>query len=113
VDHVVDRDDPIHKYTLHMWVLIPLSQTPVLIFHAALIAYRIVQGQRVIRALSQSANDRLSRTLVIILESAAIYSSALVVLITCYVVKTNAQYTILDIVRTSKLLGSTGVLIIS
>ncbi|KAJ7439123.1 hypothetical protein FB451DRAFT_1302840 [Mycena latifolia] len=61
-----------------------------------LIGYRIIQSQRSIQKLIEVTNDRLWNTLIIIVESAAIYSSVLIVLISCYLLDSNAQYIVLD-----------------
>ncbi|KAJ7463695.1 hypothetical protein FB451DRAFT_1265247 [Mycena latifolia] len=62
-----------------------------------IVGSKILLSQRSIRTLSQAASQRLWNTLIIILESAAIYSSVLIVLITCYLVGSFSAYTVLDI----------------
>jgi hypothetical protein len=64
-----------------------------------LIAFRIIQSQRTLRKLSTASSARLFNTLVIILESAAIYSSATIVLLTTTVIGTNSAFVVLDMVR--------------
>ncbi|KAJ7480878.1 hypothetical protein FB451DRAFT_1238659 [Mycena latifolia] len=61
-----------------------------------LIGYRIIQSQRAIQKLCEVASDRLWNTLIIIVESAAIYSSVLIALICCYVLGSDAQDIVLD-----------------
>lgn len=75
-----------------------------------LIAFRIVQSQRTLRKLSTASSARLFNTLVIILESAAIYSSATIVLLTTTVIGTNSAFVVLDM--TVSIVGITFTMII-
>ncbi len=59
-----------------------------------LIAFRLIQSYRSVAPYSQS--KRLISTLIIIVESAAIYSSALTALVTLYLLGSNGQYVTLD-----------------
>lgn len=67
----------------------------------ALIALRIIRNRMSFSpaGLARNGRDPLWTSLIIILESAALYSSALIVLIVLYLLDSNAQYVALDIVR--------------
>ncbi|KAK0432119.1 hypothetical protein ARMSODRAFT_1083112 [Armillaria solidipes] len=73
-----------------------------------LIAFRLIQSHRSVAPYSQS--KRLISTLIIIVESAAIYSSALTALVTLYVLGSNGQYVALDM--TAPIIGITFSMII-
>lgn len=62
----------------------------------ALIAYRILSIQRAIHGLAQVNTARSA--LMMILESAAVYSASVVSLMITYTLNSNAQYTVLDLV---------------
>ncbi|KAJ6544149.1 hypothetical protein B0H19DRAFT_1267452 [Mycena capillaripes] len=69
-----------------------------------LIAYRIIRNRMTFIAINSSGSrgrDPLMTSLIIILESAAIYSSALIILIVLYLLDSNAQYIALDIAVSS------------
>ncbi|KAJ6518274.1 hypothetical protein C8R47DRAFT_9817 [Mycena vitilis] len=76
------------------WYAMNLSTN---IICTSLVAFKIIQGQRAVRKLSKVSSDRLWNTLVIILESAALYSAALIVLMTTTLLGTNSAFTALDI----------------
>ncbi len=69
----------------------------------ALIAYRILSIQRAIRGLAQVNTARSA--LMMILESAAVYSASVVSLMITYTLNSNAQYTVLDLVSSESLFG--------
>ncbi|KAK0213523.1 hypothetical protein IW262DRAFT_311893 [Armillaria fumosa] len=73
-----------------------------------LIAFRLIQSHRSVAPYSQS--KRLISTLIIIVESAAIYSSALIALVTLYILGSNGQYVALDM--TAPIIGITFSMII-
>ncbi|KAJ7673978.1 hypothetical protein DFH06DRAFT_1445528 [Mycena polygramma] len=62
------------------------------------IAYRIL-GTRMAMHKRNAQNSRVYSALIIFLESAGIYSSSLTVLLVLYVLGTNAQYIVLDVVN--------------
>lgn len=68
-----------------------------------LIAYRILNIQRAVRGLAQVNTARSA--LMMILESAAVYSASVVSLMVTYTINSNAQYTVLDL--TAPLIGIT------
>ncbi|KAK0222212.1 hypothetical protein IW262DRAFT_1460514 [Armillaria fumosa] len=68
-----------------------------------LIAYRILSIQRAVRSLAQVNTARSA--LMMILESAAVYSASVVSLMITYSLNSNAQYTVLDL--TAPLIGIT------
>ncbi|KAJ7659557.1 hypothetical protein DFH06DRAFT_1194596 [Mycena polygramma] len=70
----------------------------------AAIAYRIL-GTRMALHKHNNQNSRVYSALIIFLESAAIYSSSLTVLLVLYVLNSNAQYIVLDVV--TSLIGIT------
>ncbi|KAJ7141765.1 hypothetical protein C8R43DRAFT_1200788 [Mycena crocata] len=80
------------------WISLTLATNLVC---TCLIAFRIIRSQMAVRKFLMSSvgqrRSHLLSSLIIIVESAAIYSSALVALIICYLMKTNAQYIMLDI----------------
>ncbi|KAK0460065.1 uncharacterized protein EV420DRAFT_249340 [Desarmillaria tabescens] len=69
----------------------------------SLIAYRILSIQRAIHGLAQVNTARSA--LMMILESAAVYSASVISLMITYTLNSNAQYTVLDL--TSPLIGIT------
>ncbi|KAK0430728.1 hypothetical protein EV421DRAFT_243306 [Armillaria borealis] len=69
----------------------------------SLIAYRILSIQRAVRGLTQVNTARSA--LMMILESAAVYSASVVSLMITYTLNSNAQYTVLDL--TAPLIGIT------
>ncbi|KAK6966523.1 hypothetical protein R3P38DRAFT_2754699 [Favolaschia claudopus] len=75
-----------------------------------LVAFRIIRGQSSVRNLSKSSGSSLRNTLIIILESAAIYSASTLVLMTTTLIGTNASFLVLDI--TVAVVGITFTLII-
>ncbi|KAJ7320874.1 hypothetical protein DFH08DRAFT_388532 [Mycena albidolilacea] len=78
----------------------------------SLIALRIIRNRMSFSpvGLARNSRDPLWTSLIIILESAALYSSALIVLIVLYLLGSNAQYVALDITVSS--IGIAFVLII-
>ncbi|KAJ7607409.1 hypothetical protein FB45DRAFT_948246 [Roridomyces roridus] len=74
-----------------------------------LIAYRILRARMEIHK-STSGNSLIYSALIIFLESAATYSSALVALVTVYLLSSNAQFIVLDM--TAPLIGITFCMII-
>jgi len=75
----------------------------------ALIAYRILRTRMALHK-ANSGSSRVYSALVIFLESAATYSSALIVLVTVYLLNSNAQFIVLDM--TAPLIGITFSMII-
>ncbi|KAJ7611914.1 hypothetical protein DFH06DRAFT_154624 [Mycena polygramma] len=69
-----------------------------------LIAYRIL-GARAALHRHNAQQSRVFSALIIFLESAALYSASLTVLLTLYVLNSNAQYILIDV--TSSLIGIT------
>ncbi|KAJ6500293.1 hypothetical protein DFH09DRAFT_1336188 [Mycena vulgaris] len=76
------------------WISLTLSTNVVCTF---LIGVRILRSQHALRSVSRVGNDRLSSTLIIIVESAAIYSSTLIALIVSYLCGSNGQYIVIDL----------------
>ncbi|KAF8128038.1 hypothetical protein K438DRAFT_1789684 [Mycena galopus ATCC 62051] len=76
------------------WYAMNLSTNMMCTF---LIAFKIIRSQRTVQRLSKVSSARLWNTLVIILESAAIYSSTLIMVMTTTLIGTNSAFTILDI----------------
>ncbi|KAJ7730352.1 hypothetical protein DFH07DRAFT_895197 [Mycena maculata] len=74
-----------------------------------LIAYRILRTRMALHKLN-TGNSRVYSALVIFLESAATYSAAVIVLVTVYLLNSNAQYIVLDL--TAPLIGITFSMII-
>ncbi|KAJ7242076.1 hypothetical protein C8J57DRAFT_71863 [Mycena rebaudengoi] len=75
----------------------------------ALIAYRVMKTQ-IAHHQHNSGSSRVYSALIIFLESAAIYSSALIVLVVVYLLNSNAQFIVLDL--TAPLIGIAFCLII-
>ncbi|KAF7353826.1 hypothetical protein MVEN_01068200 [Mycena venus] len=73
-----------------------------------LIAYRILRTRMTLH--KNSGGSRVYSALIIFLESAATYSSALIVLVTVYLLNSNAQFIVLDV--TAPLIGITFSMII-
>ncbi|KAK7039645.1 hypothetical protein R3P38DRAFT_2901092 [Favolaschia claudopus] len=65
----------------------------------SLIAFRVIRNRMYLSSvnLARTSNDPLWTFLVVVMESAAIYSSALIVLMVLYSMNSNAQYVALDI----------------
>jgi hypothetical protein len=87
--NVVCTCPPIHPMAL---------SSPLTLLVSGLIAYRIVSTARAVRGL-RIGRDRLMSTLIVIVESASIYSSTLVALIASYLSGNNGQFVVLDVVR--------------
>ncbi|KAJ7841934.1 hypothetical protein B0H14DRAFT_2315374, partial [Mycena olivaceomarginata] len=76
------------------WITLTLATNVVC---TCLIAYRIVSTARAVRGV-RMGRDRLMSTLVVIVESASIYSSTLVALIASYLSGNNGQFVVVDVV---------------
>ncbi|KAJ7156517.1 hypothetical protein C8R43DRAFT_998235 [Mycena crocata] len=76
------------------WISLTLATN---VICTCLIAYRIIRSQHTVRKLNRVGNDRVSSTLIIIVESAAIYSVTLIALITSYLAGSNGQYVVIDV----------------
>ncbi|KAJ7841938.1 hypothetical protein B0H14DRAFT_2512163 [Mycena olivaceomarginata] len=101
--NVVCTCPPIHRMVL---------SSPLTLLVSGLIAYRIVSTARAVRGV-RMGRDRLMSTLVVIVESASIYSSTLVALIASYLSGNNGQFVVIDVVRgLQPLLGITFTMII-
>ncbi|KAJ6588253.1 hypothetical protein B0H19DRAFT_1098526 [Mycena capillaripes] len=74
-----------------------------------LIAYRILRSRMALHK-ANSGNSRVYSALIIFLESAATYSAAVIVLVTVYLLNSNAQFIVLDL--TAPLIGITFSMII-
>ncbi|KAJ7083083.1 hypothetical protein B0H15DRAFT_427072 [Mycena belliarum] len=89
------------------WISLTLSTN---VICTGLIGFRIIRSQQGLRNTPRIGKDHLTSTLIIIVESAAIYSSTLVALITSYLVGSNGQYVVLDV--TISVIGITFTMII-
>ncbi|KAJ7439817.1 hypothetical protein B0H11DRAFT_556553 [Mycena galericulata] len=89
------------------WTTLTLSTN---VICTCLIGFRIVRSKIALRNTSRVGRDRLSSTLIIIVESAAIYSATLVALITSYLCGNNGQYVVIDM--TVSVIGLTFTMII-
>ncbi|KAJ7648277.1 hypothetical protein DFH06DRAFT_1476323 [Mycena polygramma] len=67
-----------------------------------LIAYKIINTRQCVRGLGISIGvgrkDPLAESLIVVVESAAIYSATLIVLLVSYVCGSNVQYVIIDLI---------------
>jgi len=68
----------------------------------SLLAYRILRIRSRVRKMNQT-NSRVNSVVVIVVESAAIYSMSVLSLLVAYLMDSNVQYTILDL--TSPIIG--------
>ncbi|KAJ6599963.1 hypothetical protein DFH09DRAFT_1271508 [Mycena vulgaris] len=104
------REGGIFLETLVPWVTSFICMTLCTnVVCTALIAYRIIRSRMALHKIN-SRNSRVYSALIIFLESAATYSTALVVLVTVYLLNSNAQFIVLDI--TAPLIGITFSMII-
>ncbi|KAJ7756526.1 hypothetical protein B0H14DRAFT_2977575 [Mycena olivaceomarginata] len=71
------------------------------VFCTSFLAYRILRIQRQVRGISQG--NQATNAVVIVVESAALYSFSILSLLIAYLMDSNAQYTVLDL--TSPLIG--------
>ncbi|KAF8180691.1 hypothetical protein K438DRAFT_1462855, partial [Mycena galopus ATCC 62051] len=77
------------------WIALTLSTN---IVCTSLIAYRIIGTTRAVKEF-RIGRDRLSATLIVIVESAAIYSATLIAIMIAYLCGNNGQFVVLDMVR--------------
>ncbi|KAJ7792472.1 hypothetical protein B0H14DRAFT_3889908 [Mycena olivaceomarginata] len=98
--NVVCTCPPIHRMIL---------SSPLTLLVSGLIAYRIISTARAVRGV-RIGRDRLMSTLIVIVESASIYSSTLVALIASYLSGNNGQFVVLDV--TISVIGITFTMII-
>ncbi|KAJ6614865.1 hypothetical protein B0H10DRAFT_2042926, partial [Mycena sp. CBHHK59/15] len=90
------------------WISLTLSSNVVC---TCLIGFRIIKTQQALKNVSRvGRGNRLMSTLIIIVESAAIYSATLIALITSYLLGSNGQYVVIDM--TVSVIGRTFTMII-
>ncbi|KAJ7853343.1 hypothetical protein B0H14DRAFT_2758648 [Mycena olivaceomarginata] len=102
---LVARGDGIFFQQLTPWITSFFAMSLALnIYCTGFIAYRILRTRMALHK-GNSGNSRVYSALIVFLESAAIYSTSLLVLLIVYVLNSNSQYILLDV--TTSLIGIT------